>query len=144
MDQVVVLNASHEVLDRVPWQRAVTMVVAGEAEMHETDPNRVVRSQFLTLPFPRVIRLVKYVYVKFKERVVGRHASRSAILARDGGKCAYCGGPGATVDHVIPRSRGGESTWTNLVTACLRCNQKKRNRTPAEAKMPLLWKPERP
>src|SRR5918997_151246 len=66
---------------------------------------------------------------------------RAGVLARDERRCAFCGGPASTVDHVLPRSRGGGDTWENTVAACARCNNRKGGRTPAEARMPLRWSP---
>jgi len=139
------LNASYEVLSTISWQRAVTMVVRGQAEVHEADESRFIRSARVTLPFPRVVRLLSYVYVKYVENrgEIGR-ASKRSVLQRDRFTCAYCGGRADTVDHVQPESRTGRSTWENLVAACKPCNARKGARTPAEAGMRLRWQPYRP
>ena len=142
MSDVLVLNASYEVLTSVPWQRAVTMVVLGEAVVHEADPQRQVRSQHLTVPLPRAVRLVSYVYVR--HRRVGPFASKKGVLVRDRRTCIYCGRVGTTVDHLLPQSRGGRHTWENLAACCGPCNHRKADRTPEEAGMRLRWTPWRP
>lgn len=147
MGDVVVLNATYEVLAPVIWQRAVTMVVTGEAEIHEADPDRSVHSAYLTVPFPRVIRLLRYVYVKFIDRGAlenGGLATKRGVLERDKYTCIYCGKPGHTIDHLMPQSRGGKNTWENMAACCRRCNGKKDCRTPEEARMSLRWQPWRP
>ena len=135
MTQVLVLNASLEKLHHVPLCRAIALLLAKKAELVQATGRRL-RGATIELEEPAVIRLCRYVFVPFRaERV-----TRRAILARDG-CCQYCGstaGP-MTVDHIVPRCRGGATTWENCVTACLRCNQRKDNRTPAEARMKLLF-----
>ena len=89
-----------------------------------------------------MLRLVRYVVAKWRHRG-NRLCTKSAIKARDK-SCGYCGGTAETVDHIVPRSRGGALTWENAVAACLRCNHRKANRTPAEAGMTLLVTPAAP
>lgn len=143
---VLCLNADYSVLTSVSWQRAVTLVIVGKAEVHEADPDQVVRGRNHVVPFPRVIRLVKWIYVKFH----GEHAdgagvcTKAGVLKRDKWTCAYCGMKANTVDHVLPESRGGKFTWENLASACEPCNGFKANRTPEEAGMRLRWHPYRP
>ena len=141
--QVLVLNASYEPLSLVSVQRAVVLLLREKAEMIEAT-QQMLRSSSRAIPVPLVIRLVKYVRLPHR-RVP---ATRSAIMLRDAYTCQYCGtAPGRlqlTVDHVIPRSRGGGHTWQNLVTACTRCNQKKGSNTPEEAQMTLMSKPFEP
>jgi 5-methylcytosine-specific restriction endonuclease McrA len=140
-DIVLVRNACTTPLRWVPWQRAVCAVVSDEAEILVSDPDRQVRSAYLSIPFPLEIQLHAYVYVPY----VGaggdpvRKAARRAILTRDKSRCGYCGGHADTIDHIFPRSRGGQDTWDNLISACMPCNQRKRDRTPDEAGMRLLW-----
>jgi 5-methylcytosine-specific restriction endonuclease McrA len=104
----------------------------------------MLRSSNRAIPVPLVIRLVHYV--RLPHRKVP--ATRSAVMLRDAYTCQYCGeGPGRpllTVDHVLPRSRGGIHDWDNLVTACIRCNQKKGSLTPEEAGMQLIRRPFEP
>lgn len=92
--------------------------------------------------FPSVIKLCEYQRIPFR----AVELSKKNILRRDGGKCQYCGTTKGilTIDHVIPKSRGGEASWENLTTACFNCNNKKGNKTPIEAKMPLLSSPHKP
>lgn len=143
---VLVLNADHMVLASVSWQRAVTLIVQGKAEIHEADPVQVVRGATLHVPFPRVIRLVKWVYVKFtgQSHDGAGVCTKSGVLKRDKWVCVYCGCKANTVDHVLPESRGGGFTWENLAAACEDCNSFKTNRTPEEAGMRLRWHPYRP
>ncbi|MGH2409530.1 MAG: HNH endonuclease [Chloroflexota bacterium] len=135
MTFVLVLNASCEGLHYVPLRRAMALLLARKAELVEATGQRI-RSARPDLPEPRVIRLLRYVFVPFKADRV----TKPKILRRDG-RCQYCGREQAalTVDHVLPRSRGGGTTWENCVAACLPCNQRKDNRTPREAGMRLLF-----
>lgn len=137
---VLLINASYQVLARIDWQRAVTLLVLGEAEAVENDPERVIHSRHLTVPLPTIVRLREYRHVPFRPGEVAA-PSFARIKLRDGKRCAYCGGPGDTVDHVLPRSRGGADTWDNLACACRGCNNRKADRTPVEAGMRLRWTP---
>ncbi len=140
-DSTLVLNASFEVLESVSWQRAVTLVVLGDAVIHEADPEREVRSQHLTLPFPVVVRLRAYVHLHHRAR---SGVSKKGVLARDKRTCIYCGRRGDTVDHLQPQSRGGTNSWLNLAACCHSCNNRKADRTPEEAGMKTRWQPWRP
>lgn len=142
----LVLNADYSVLTSVSWQRAVTLVVIGKAEIHEADPEQMVRGKTHAVPFPRVIRLVKWIYVKFHGQTVDGAGvcTKAGVLKRDKFTCVYCGSKANTVDHVLPASRGGKSTWDNLAAACSPCNGFKADRTPEEAGMRLRWHPWRP
>jgi len=141
---VLVLNASFEPLSVVSIQRAIVLLLKEKAEVVEA-AEAVLRSEHLTLPVPLVIRLVYYVRIPHR---ISLPVSRRALLVRDRYTCQYCGvQPGRqhlTIDHVIPRSRGGKTTWDNVVAACKKCNSKKGNKTPAEANMQLLTQPARP
>ena len=101
---------------------------------------RPLRSGSASLPYPVVIRLLSYVR---RPRAAARRITRRAVFARDGHSCQYCGVEGVrlTVDHVLPRSRGGANSWLNTVAACGGCNQRKDDRTPSEARMPLRTVP---
>jgi 5-methylcytosine-specific restriction endonuclease McrA len=141
--KVLLLNASYEALGMVNMPRAVRLVWKGSAEVVELDGHRVLRSQHFTFPAPSVIRLIEYIDVRGRQ---GRSSTkRSRILARDRYRCQYCGRKGGafdlTIDHIVPRSRGGRTAAENLCAACLACNQRKGNRTPEEARMPLLANP---
>lgn len=143
MGGTLVLNASYEVLASVSWQRAVTLVVTGMAEIFEADHNREIRSKNLNLPFPKIIRLLQYVIVKHRANRTAR-LSKKGVLQRDNFTCAYCAGEADTVDHVFPQSRGGGNTWENMAACCKSCNQRKADRTPEEAGMRLRWHPYKP
>jgi 5-methylcytosine-specific restriction endonuclease McrA len=92
---------------------------------------------------PKVVRLVNYVVTKWRFSH-GPTWSRVGVLTRDNRRCGYCGEHATTIDHVLPSSRGGRNTWLNTVAACGRCNGRKGDRTPAEARMPLRVKPVAP
>jgi len=139
-----VLNATYEPLSIVSVRRAVVLLLKEKAEIVEA-AEAVLRSEHITLPVPLVIRLVTYVPVP---RRLGLPVTRRTVLARDRYTCQYCGSqPGKahlTVDHVVPRSRGGKTVWENVVIACGLCNRRKGDRTPEEAGMRLLSRPSRP
>jgi 5-methylcytosine-specific restriction endonuclease McrA len=138
MGKVLVLNASYEPLNITSWRRAVVLLLKGKAESLEHNGKYLYRE----FPLPSVIRLFHYVSIPYKEMPL----TRRNIFERDQNTCQYCRNKGEqlTLDHIIPRSRGGPDLWENLVTACVRCNIKKGNRTPKEANMTLLCKPRRP
>lgn len=138
MGKVLVLNASYEPLNITSWRRAVVLLLKGKAEQLEHRAELI----YSGFPLPTVIRLKYYVRVPYKEIPL----TRRNVLERDTNTCQYCKAKGdrLTIDHVIPRSRGGGDTWENLVAACVRCNVKKGNRTPKEAEMELQVKPRRP
>lgn len=131
---VLVLNASYEPLQRVSLQHAIKMLVREVAVIEEE-----AGGTFGPFPRPKVLRLVRYVVTRWMHRR-SNLCTKSAIRARDK-NCAYCGGHADTVDHIIPRSRGGALTWDNAVAACQKCNHRKANRTPDEAGMKLLIVP---
>lgn len=142
MSDVLLLNFSYEPLGTVSLQRAVRMLFARKAEVLH-DSGREIRSQKLSFPLPSVLRLL--YYVAHRRRSVS--LTKKNVLLRDDYKCAYCAAPGGsamTVDHVVPKSRGGSSAWENLVACCSPCNSRKRDRTPEEARMPLRRKPHVP
>jgi 5-methylcytosine-specific restriction endonuclease McrA len=140
--QVLVLNASYEPLNVTSVRRAHVLVFKGKAEVIE-ELDQQLHSASDTYPWPHVIRLVAYVSVP---RAVQRKISRRALFARDGWKCVYCGQNGGrlTLDHVIPRSRGGESVWENVVTSCAPCNLRKGDRLLHEVSMVLHRQPRAP
>ncbi len=144
MRAVLVLNATYEPLNIVPIQRAIVLLLKEKAEIVEAAKNKV-RAEHLAIDWPLVIRLVAFVPVP---RRLPLPLSRRTVMARDLYTCQYCGGqPGKhelTIDHVMPRSRGGTTTWENVVTACAPCNRRKGDRLPEEARMTLLSKPARP
>ncbi|MFI6271411.1 HNH endonuclease [Micromonospora zamorensis] len=139
MDAVLVINADLGPLHRVTVQHAVRMLCRRVAEIHEAEPDRVIG----IFPMPRVVRLVRFVVTRWRFNS-GPAWSRAGVLRRDGRCCAYCGGSASTIDHILPRSRGGRNTWRNTTAACYACNQRKGDRTPAEAGMPLRREPVNP
>ncbi len=142
MQQVLVLNASYEPLNVCTVRRAHVLVFKGKAEVVE-ELERPLRSASDTYSWPHVIRLVTYVHVP---RAVQRKISRRALFARDGWRCAYCGTASGrlTLDHVVPRSKGGASVWENVVTSCAPCNLRKGDRLLEETAMRLLRPPSPP
>lgn len=135
-NQAVILNSGMEVTGEVDWTRAMNLIVSEDAYIliPRSDGSEI-RSQTLTFPKPLVICLNKYVKGHVKERTYDSFVSRKTILTRDNYTCVYCDKFGNTIDHVFPKSRGGKNTWANLVTACLKCNSEKRDKTPKEAGM---------
>jgi len=130
--QVLVLNATYEPINVCSMQRAVVLVLKDKAEVLEGAARRL-RTSESSLTLPLVIRLSYYVRVPRHE---SRKITRRAVFARDGYSCQYCGsGARLTMDHVVPRSRGGNSSWENVVTSCAPCNHRKGDRLPAEVQM---------
>lgn len=131
---VLVLNASYEPIHICTVQRAMVLICKGAAIVQES-------SAQVKFPLPSVVRLLSYRHVPCQNR----SASRKGIMIRDGHACQYCRktlpATGLTLDHVFPKSRGGKSTWENLVACCYPCNNKKGDRTPDEAGMTLAKKP---
>ena len=142
MHQVLVLNASYEPLNVTSVRRAHVLVFKGKAEVLEK-LDRPLTSATTAFAWPHVIRLVQYVRVPHG---VQRKISRRAVFARDGWSCVYCGRQlrDLTLDHVMPRHRGGAHTWENLVSACKVCNHRKGGKTLQEARMQLMRDPFRP
>lgn len=140
MAHALVLNATYEPLSVVSARRAVVLLVNEKAELiHSRDETWA--SEHLRVPVPTVIRLRRYVRVPFHRRIP---LNRRAVFARDRHRCQYCGGSAENLDHVVPRSRGGDHTWENVVAACRPCNTRKGDRTPDEATMPLSSAPRAP
>ena len=140
--KVLLLNASYEPLSLVTAPKALTLVFRRVAEVIEKDPGYVLRSPHFVFDVPAVIRLTLYIDVRSRRNKV---TNRHRILARDHYRCQYCGKRGTafdlTLDHIMPRSRGGRTVAENLVAACQACNSRKGDRTPEEARMPLLTNP---
>ena len=139
--RVLVLNASFEPINICTVRRAIVLVLKGVARTEERN-GHVFASPSFRIPVPSVIRLVEYIHIPFERKSL----SRKNILLRDHNTCQYCGHvfppQDLTLDHVIPRARGGDSNWDNLAACCRRCNNRKGNRTPEEAGMRLLKKPQ--
>ena len=128
MANTLVLNATYEPLGVVSDRRALLLVLAEKAITVE-ESGSLVHSATRVLEVPLVIRLTRYVRVPHRAHVP---LTRRAIFARDHGRCAYCGATATSVDHVVPRSRGGRHVWDNVVAACGRCNRVKADRSVAE------------
>ena len=150
--KVLLLNASYEPLRVIPVRRAVGLLMRGAAEGVEGIAARL-RTPSTVFEVPSVLRLRYYVSVPQR----GATWSRRAVMARDGYTCVYCGTRAGekhhgqpltradfTVEHLIPRSRGGASTWSNTACACRWCNHRKADRTPHEAGLRLRWEPKTP
>jgi 5-methylcytosine-specific restriction endonuclease McrA len=138
--RALVLNATFEPLGVVSTRRALLLVLGRKAELLQST-GRSFRSERLELPEPSVVRLAVYVAVP-RERTVA--VNRRTVFARDGHRCQYCGGPAESIDHVVPRSRGGSHSWDNVVACCRRCNSRKEDRLPQEAGLELRRPPVAP
>jgi 5-methylcytosine-specific restriction endonuclease McrA len=139
--RVLLLNQNYEPMTVVSAKKAIILVYLEKVEV-VVPRSYLVRSPRMAIPLPSIIRLIRYIHIP-KKRV---ELTRRNILKRDGYRCQYCGtkeGP-LTIDHVIPKTRQGTDSWENLVCACVRCNNKKGNRTPERAGMKLLQRPKKP
>ena len=138
--RVLLLNQTYEPLGTVSVARAVIMTFKNTVTVEEHDGDRVLRSARAEFPVPSVIRRRTYINIRRRREASGM--KRLRIYIRDKYRCQYCGEKQAasalTLDHILPRSRGGDNSPVNVVTACVECNNRKGNRTPAEARMPLL------
>lgn len=138
--RTLVLNASYEPLAVVSSRRALLLVLDLRAVLvHST--GRVFHAPSRQLPEPSVVRLARYVRVPHDRPVA---LNRRTVFARDGQRCQYCGAPAESIDHVVPRSRGGPHAWENVVAACRRCNTRKEDRLLHEAGMSLRVTPAPP
>lgn len=140
--KTLILDQGYQPHRVVTWQKAVTMLFGGKVEVVE-EYDEPIRSVSLTIQMPAVVRLQH----RFRGHR-GVRFSRVNVMTRDGFRCQYCGKPGnskqLTLDHVVPRSRGGRLQWSNIVAACRECNARKGNRTPEQAGMTLRRLPSRP
>ena len=138
--RVLLLNQTYEPLGTVSVARAVIMVFKNTVSVEEFDGDRVLRSARAEFPVPSVIR--RRIYINIRRRREASSMKRLRIFMRDKFRCQYCGDKKRagelTLDHILPRSRGGDNSPVNVVTACVACNNRKGDRTPAEARMPLL------
>jgi len=140
MQKVLVLNFDYSPLNVTSVQRGFILVVNGKAEIIKSAENPITTFTH-TYVRPLIIRLLKYI----NYRGSGIRVNRHRVFRRDNNECVYCGSKKElTIDHVIPRSKGRKNTWDNLVTCCQKCNLKKGNKTPDEARMPLRRKPYQP
>lgn len=139
---VLLLNASFEPLKVIPVRRAVMLILRGKAEsVAAGDDPALFRSATNVIEVPAVVRLKYQVKIPYRATVA---LSRAALLARDSRTCQYCFKPGNTIDHVVPRARGGMHSWENVVTACTRCNAKKDDRLLEELGWTLRFTPYAP
>ena len=140
MSNVLVLNYDYTPLNITSTRRGYVLVDKGKAEIIKSAENPIVAG-YQTYVRPLIIRLLSYI--RFNQRNL--KVNRTRIYKRDNHECAYCGSKKQlTLDHIIPKSRGGGNDWNNLVTCCFKCNLKKANKTPDEAKMVLKVKPYAP
>ena len=134
----VLLRHRPEPLGRVGFQHAVRMLFREVAVVREAVGEKTIGPY----QWPKTVRLVRYVAAKWLYRPAGW--SKRGVLMRDRGRCVYCGAHATTIDHIVPRSRGGDWSWQNTVAACQHCNERKGNRTPAEARMRARGSPWHP
>ncbi|TAK56703.1 MAG: HNH endonuclease [Bacteroidetes bacterium] len=139
---MLLLNNNYEPLSICNVKKAIVLLYLGKAECIASRDGKRLRSVSVSMPCPSIVRLSVYIHVPYKKIIL----SRKNILRRDGHRCQYCGRSDSmlTVDHIVPKARGGEDTWENLVAACVHCNNRKGDRTPEEAKLHLGRKPTRP
>ena len=142
MSEVIIFNAgAQQVLGTASVRHAAGMLYRHVARVHEAEPGMT----FGPYPFPRSVELVRWIYTAWLYETTRQPVcTRTAVLRRDGYRCGYCGQTGTTMDHIIPRSRGGRTTWTNCVAACQTCNRTKADKTPSEAGMRLDVQPRTP
>lgn len=140
-DKVLILNQDFSAIAVCTVQKAFLLVYLDKAEAVSNANGAFLHSVSSAFPVPSVIRLQRYVRVPYYGIALSRHN----VMRRDNYSCQYCGAVrNLTLDHLLPRSRGGATNWQNLITACSRCNARKGNRTPEEAGLKLLSKPGRP
>jgi 5-methylcytosine-specific restriction endonuclease McrA len=142
MRRVLLLNATFEPLTTVPLRRAVVLVLGEKADVIHGDANgAALHSATMVVKVPSVIRLRRYIRVPYRTRVP---LTRAALMRRDDYRCAYCGRRAETIDHVLPRSRGGGHTWENCVASCMSCNHHKADRLLEELGWTLQVRPSVP
>ncbi len=140
--RVLLLNASFEPLTVVTAKRAIVLMLSGKAECVQAAlEGAAFRSENLSIPAPSVMRLSRYVRVPYRRAVP---MTRAGVLRRDGRRCAYCVKRADTIDHVVPRSRGGAHSWDNCVAACRACNSRKADRLVEELGWTLRVPPTAP
>jgi len=143
--RTLVLNAGFEPIHLVSWQKALCLVISSKAEI-VAEYDEVVRSVSHMFKLPSVVRLKRYV--RSFQRVMSVRCTRKNILLRDRGQCQYCGvfcsSNSITIDHINPKSKGGKTTWDNVVAACPTCNRKKGDKSIERCGMKLIKAPKRP
>lgn len=144
MEAVLILDIDWKPLRIEAWQRAITDLFLGKSEIVEYSRDRTIKGVSREYPMPAVVRLTR----RFKRDRIAIKFSRLNIYTRDDFRCAYCGErkptEDLTFDHVVPRSQGGKTSWTNVISACASCNRQKDSRTPEQAGMKLRRKPVKP
>ncbi|OGU32757.1 MAG: HNH endonuclease [Ignavibacteria bacterium GWA2_35_9] len=140
--KVLILNQSYEPLTVCNIKKAMVLMYLGKAELVLDDKRKMLRTVNQAFPWPSIIRLSFFVSVPYKKVVL----TRKNILRRDNYKCAYCGRSDLplTIDHILPKAKGGTDSWENLICACTLCNNKKGDRTPVQARMEMLYRPFKP
>lgn len=139
--KILVLNADYQPINITSFAKGYKLVYKGKAEVLASDENSKLTLFTREIARPKVIRLLTYIYLPYRRVTL----SKQNIFKRDGHQCVYCpSSDNLTLDHVLPRSRGGANSWENLVTCCARCNCKKDNRTPEEAGMKMRVTPTAP
>lgn len=143
VNRVVILNADYVYLNSVSWKRAIRLLVKGKAESLKDSAKKVITTGGKEIFIPLLMRLIKLVRMVYKNRVP---FSKKNIYIRDKNTCMYCGvtEKRLTIDHVIPKSRGGKTSWENCIASCKKCNATKADRTPHEAKMAIKRMPYQP
>ena len=145
MDRCIVLNGDYSYLNVISWKRAVCLMLKGKTEVLKWSNKEIKNSEGKVITrIPLVMRLIKIVRMIYRNKVP---YSKRNVFVRDGYKCMYCGttvNNKLTIDHVIPQSKGGKTSFDNCVSSCRSCNLKKGRRTPREAKMFLINQPYTP
>jgi 5-methylcytosine-specific restriction endonuclease McrA len=140
MARVLVLNASYEPLSVVTTRRAVVLVLSERATV-VVPKDEMWNSEKTTLQVPSIVRLTRFVKVPYRRAVP---VTRRAVFGRDGHRCQYCGDTAESIDHVVPRSKGGDHSWENVVACCRNCNIRKGDRSLRETGFSLKKKPAPP
>jgi 5-methylcytosine-specific restriction endonuclease McrA len=139
--KILVLNADYQPLNITTFAKGYKLVYKGKAEILKADETNRLRLVTKEVARPKIIRLLTYIYLPYRRVTL----NKQNIFKRDGYACVYCQSrDNLTLDHVLPRSRGGVNSWENLVTCCSKCNCKKDNKTPEEAGMTMRHKPSIP
>jgi 5-methylcytosine-specific restriction endonuclease McrA len=143
MSHCVLLNADYTFLNLIDWKRAVCLLAKGKVEVLKHSDSVVKSPGGIEFKIPSIMRLIKLIRTIYRTGVA---FNKKNILVRDGFRCAYCGEKSQklTIDHIIPRSRGGRDSFENCVAACRSCNRRKGGRMPSEANMHLILKPYQP
>jgi 5-methylcytosine-specific restriction endonuclease McrA len=144
--RTLVLNSGYEPMQLISWERALCLILSSRAEMIASYNGHAVRTISTSFPMPSVVRLTRYVRLVRRFGII--KCNRRNVMIRDRYECQYCGirctVASVTIDHILPVSRGGKTTWDNVVACCSNCNRRKGSRTPMEAGLALRSKPRRP